>query len=210
MKYESDKKVPRKTIKARDLDAAYRINFSTGWTHSSNGMTPNGTSAYAISVNQGSGLPPFQNSKTDTSTTNCGLDPETGFLYGYIPDQGTTEIEYSFNITVYQTAGVSPPILCTATAAGTNRITCTSTASLAVPSDWYSPGDLPLYVPIKLSGTGLGGLSTVGETLYYVLYVYSDTEFSVTASATSKLEWSPSGVLLNLFGLLGFVGRKVL
>jgi len=141
--------------------------------------------AYAISVNQGSGLPPFQNSKTDTSTTNCGLDPETGFLYGYIPDQGTTEIEYSFNITVYQTAGVSPPIECTATAAGTNRITCTSTASLAVPSDWYSPGDTPLYVPIKLSGTGLGGLSTVGETLYYVLYVYSNTEFSVTASATS-------------------------
>jgi hypothetical protein len=31
----------------RDLDAAYRLNFATGWTHSINGMTPNGTSAYA-------------------------------------------------------------------------------------------------------------------------------------------------------------------
>ena len=31
----------------RDLDAAYRLTFSTGWTHSSTGMTPNGTSAYA-------------------------------------------------------------------------------------------------------------------------------------------------------------------
>jgi hypothetical protein len=31
----------------RDLDAAYRLTFATGWTHSSNGMTPNGTSAYA-------------------------------------------------------------------------------------------------------------------------------------------------------------------
>lgn len=30
-----------------DTDAAYRINFSTGWTHASTGMTPNGTSAYA-------------------------------------------------------------------------------------------------------------------------------------------------------------------
>ena len=31
----------------RDLDAAFRLTFSTGWTHSSTGMLPNGTSAYA-------------------------------------------------------------------------------------------------------------------------------------------------------------------
>lgn len=31
----------------RDLDAAFRLNFATGWTHSSTGMTPNGTSAFA-------------------------------------------------------------------------------------------------------------------------------------------------------------------
>ena len=31
----------------RDLDAAFRLTFTTGWTHSSNGMLPNGTSAYA-------------------------------------------------------------------------------------------------------------------------------------------------------------------
>lgn len=30
----------------RDLDAAYRLTFSTGWTHGSTGMTPNGA-AYA-------------------------------------------------------------------------------------------------------------------------------------------------------------------
>lgn len=30
-----------------DTDAAFRLTFSTGWTHSSGGMTPNGTSAYA-------------------------------------------------------------------------------------------------------------------------------------------------------------------
>ncbi len=28
----------------RDLDAAYRLTFTTGWTHSSNGMLPNGAS----------------------------------------------------------------------------------------------------------------------------------------------------------------------
>ncbi len=31
----------------RDLNAAFRLTFSTGWTHSLTGMTPNGTSAYA-------------------------------------------------------------------------------------------------------------------------------------------------------------------
>jgi hypothetical protein len=31
----------------RDLNAAFRLSFSTGWTHSINGMTPNGSSAYA-------------------------------------------------------------------------------------------------------------------------------------------------------------------
>jgi hypothetical protein len=32
---------------ARDLDAAYRLVFNGGWTHSSNGALPNGTNAYA-------------------------------------------------------------------------------------------------------------------------------------------------------------------
>jgi hypothetical protein len=31
----------------RDLDAAFRLTFSTGWTHSSNGMQGNGTSSLA-------------------------------------------------------------------------------------------------------------------------------------------------------------------
>ncbi len=31
----------------RDLDAAYRLQFNGGWTHSSNGVKPNGTTAYA-------------------------------------------------------------------------------------------------------------------------------------------------------------------
>jgi hypothetical protein len=32
---------------ARDVDAAFRLTFSGGWTHSSNGALPNGTNAYA-------------------------------------------------------------------------------------------------------------------------------------------------------------------
>jgi len=47
---------------------------------------------YSISVNEGEGLPP-----------GLTLDPTTGWYYGFIPDQGLTEVTYSFNIQVSQT-----------------------------------------------------------------------------------------------------------
>lgn len=118
--------------------------------------------SYAISVNTGFGLPP-----------GLTLDPSTGWLYGELPDQGTTEVEYSFNITVYQTQPVEAGIVCTATAAGTNRITCTSTESLGV-------GE-----PLKFSGTALGGISLAGNTLYYVLSIVDNTRFTISASPSS-------------------------
>jgi hypothetical protein len=36
-------------VDPRDLDAAFRLTFFGGWTHSSTGMLPNGTNAYADS-----------------------------------------------------------------------------------------------------------------------------------------------------------------
>lgn len=120
--------------------------------------------SYAISVNTGFGLPP-----------GLELDPSTGWLYGVLPDQGTTEVEYSFNITVYQTQPVESFIICTDTEAGTNRITCNGTASLGV-------GE-----PLKLSGTALGGLSLAGNTLYYVLSIVDEFRFTIAASPTSTV-----------------------
>jgi hypothetical protein len=120
--------------------------------------------SYAISVNTGFGLPP-----------GLELDPTTGWLYGILPDQGTTEVEYSFNITVYQTQPVETSVTCTATASGTNRITCISTALLGV-------GE-----PLKFSGTALGGISLAGNTLYYVLSIVDDTRFTIASSPTSTV-----------------------
>jgi len=41
----------------RDLDAAFRLVFNGGWTHSSNGATPNGTNGYAdTKLNQSTNL----------------------------------------------------------------------------------------------------------------------------------------------------------
>jgi hypothetical protein len=118
--------------------------------------------SYAISVNEGFGLPP-----------GLTLDPGSGWLYGTIPDQGTTEISYSFNITVYQTSSGGNAISCTSTSSTDNSITCASTSVLGT-------GEV-----VKFSGTGLGGLSTAGNTLYYVLDIISDTKFTVTSSPGS-------------------------
>lgn len=118
--------------------------------------------SYAISVNEGNGLPP-----------GLTLNATTGWFYGNIPDQGTTEVEYSFNITVYQTTGIGTAITCTATTTTTNIITCNDTSALGVGQ------------PIKFSGTGLGGLSTDANTLYYVLAVINGTQFTVAANPTT-------------------------
>ena len=46
----------------RDLDAAFRLVFNGGWTHSSNGALPNGTNGYAnTNLNQSANLAPSNN-----------------------------------------------------------------------------------------------------------------------------------------------------
>jgi hypothetical protein len=118
---------------------------------------------YAIAVNQGSGLPP-----------GLELDPVTGWYYGYIPDQGVTEIDYSFNIVAYQDEFVGS-ITCSATAFGTNRITCTST-------ELIGPGQ-----PLVFTGTGFGGITATPTQVYYVLAVVNATQFTVTERLGSNV-----------------------
>jgi hypothetical protein len=55
----------------RDLDAAYRLVFNGGWTHSSNGALPNGTNGYAdTKLNTLSNLTPSNNHVSIYSRTN--------------------------------------------------------------------------------------------------------------------------------------------
>ena len=114
---------------------------------------------YTIAVNQGSGFAP-----------GLGLDPASGWYYGYIPNQGVTEVTYSFNIYARQTDTIGTAITCTATTAGTNVITCDSTTQLG-------PGTAVIF-----SGTVFGGLSSAATTMYFVDTVVSSTEFTVTAN----------------------------
>jgi hypothetical protein len=64
----------------RDLDAAYRLIFSGGWTHSSTGALPNGTNAYANTF-----LSPISNL---VSTSGFGYYSRTNSTIGNQADMG--------------------------------------------------------------------------------------------------------------------------
>ncbi len=115
---------------------------------------------YAISVNQGVGLPPGLN-----------LDPVSGWYYGFIPDQGITETEYSFNIVVYQTGFDNATTVCSGTQAGTNIITCEGTGQLAV-------GQALIF------STSVGGL-TAGTVYTVASIVNEDTVLNQTQFTVS-------------------------
>jgi hypothetical protein len=134
---------------------------------------------YAIGVNEGSGLPP-----------GLALDPVTGWYYGYVPDQGVTEVDYSFNIVAYQDEFVGTPISCTATTFGTNRITCASTAQIGSGQ------------PIVFTGTAFGGITSSPTKVYYVLAVVNATQFTVaeslSATASVTLTTASGTMIANL------------
>ena len=78
----------------RDLDAAFRLTFTTGWTHSSNGMLPNGTSAYANTfltpninlTNNNSHISVYLRTNTDNNGVDIGIQDDMG--------AGTTQSTY--------------------------------------------------------------------------------------------------------------------
>jgi len=109
---------------------------------------------YAITVNLGNGLPP-----------GLQLDRYTGWYYGYIPDQGTTEIDYSFNIQVR-----ARTLVCSETSSVTNLITC----------DTSTRADFYVGTEVVFEGETFGGI--VAGQIYYVLSIPDDTHFSITAT----------------------------
>ena len=125
---------------------------------------------YAISVNEGIGLPP-----------SLTLDRYSGWYYGYVPDIEPTRLTYSFNIQVRTRS-----LVCTATDAVTDEITC----------DQTTRGDFYVGAAVKFEGTAFGGIST-GVT-YYVSNIVDDTHFqiSLTFSGPSIALTTAQGELL--------------
>lgn len=107
---------------------------------------------YAISVNEGGGLPP-----------GLVLDPVSGWYYGYIPDQGITQIDYSFNIWAFQADYANPAITVLSTDAATNQLTAQGSGSVAA-------GQALIFAD------PIGGLTP--GVIYYVDTIVSDDEIA--------------------------------
>lgn len=109
---------------------------------------------YAISVNEGEGLPP-----------GLTLDPNTGWLYGYIPDQGVTSITYSFNIQVFQ---ISDPSICSQL----YPFTITITGAIDVEVNWITPADSTAYTKsingVNTTVYSIGEMDNGATSLFYV------------------------------------------
>ena len=78
----------------RNLDAAYRLAFSGGWTHSSNGALPNGTNAFAntflnptTSLTSSLGLSYYSRTNANTGLDQVDIGAITGLNYFYLTTQ---------------------------------------------------------------------------------------------------------------------------
>lgn len=95
---------------ARDLDAAYRLVFNGGWTHSSTGALPNGTNAYAdTKLNASTVLASFNSnhisfySRTQNLVDSANMGGGSGSAYLTIERStqwnGSTFINFAVNPT---------------------------------------------------------------------------------------------------------------
>ena len=107
---------------------------------------------YAISVNEGGGLPP-----------GLVLDPVSGWYYGYIPDQGITQVDYSFNIWAFQADYSNPAVTVLSADAGTNQLTAQGVGRFAAGQ--------PLIFADPFGGLTAG-------VIYYVAAIISEDELA--------------------------------
>jgi len=85
----------------RDLDAAFRLVFNGGWTHSSTGATPNGTNAYAdTKLNPTTQL---TNYNAHSSVYNRTVDGDNGWDIGLSNSIGGYVNEFLFTARQTQT-----------------------------------------------------------------------------------------------------------
>lgn len=91
-----------------DSNAAYRLTFSTGWTFSSGGMTPNGTSAYADTfltpstslLLNSTHLSYYSRTNVNITSVEMGAQHTNGLDYSIIQIRNSNLTYYLINSTI--------------------------------------------------------------------------------------------------------------
>jgi hypothetical protein len=188
----------------RDLDAAFRLTFSGGWTHSSTGILPNGTNAYAdtklipsqqYSTNSSVSFGVYsRNDKLENSTElsaysgasqNMGMEPRwsDGKFYGYAWQDGvgiTSVTPNSGSLGLLSVTRQSYNILKTFR----NNILIGNQAANV-------PGSFPTN-SVRLSMGGVAGYSSREKAFAYIGDGISDNEISLLSTAIQRFQTSLS------------------
>jgi hypothetical protein len=185
----------------RDLDAAFRIQFYGGWTHSSTGILPNGSNAYAdtklipsqrYSTNSSVSFGVYsRNDKLENSTElsaysgasqNMGMEPRwsDGKFYGYAwqDGAGTSVTLNSGSLGLLSVNRQSSNILKTFR----NNILIgnqTSTVSGTFPT-----------ASVKISMGGISNYSSREKAFAYIGDGISDNEISLLSTAVQRFQTS--------------------
>jgi len=132
---------------------------------------------YVISTGIGESAPP-----------GLVLEADTGWLYGYIPDQGATEATYSFSIIVRK---LEEPLI----ASDPYDFTATIVGNIDTEVTWLTPPDLGSIDNGATSHFYVAAISTSGRGLQYRLVQGSDSKLP------QGLTLLPSG---NIVGRVSF------
>ena len=158
-------------INPQDTNAAFRLSFVGGWTHSANGALPNGTNAYANTfLNASTALTPnSQHISYYSRTLSVGAQIEMGAFTG--PTDKLLSIRAAFN---YASGSVSSVINFTTTTdargfwLGTRRADNDRevyrngvTQATSVVNDSNTYPNIPIYIGARnLQGTGIDAPSS--------------------------------------------------
>jgi len=155
----------------RDLDAAFRLVFTGGWTHSSNGATPNGTNGYAdTKLNPSLVLTNHSNHLSYYSRTNN--NPSIDFDMGVGAEAANVQgifIRRSNNTAGYDTGN----------ATNTNRIIFTNSNSLGFYNGSITANNIRKYYKNgvnQISNTNV--LTQVNPNANYFIGAYNEYNLS--------------------------------
>jgi hypothetical protein len=168
----------------RDLDAAFRLVFSGGWTHSSNGATPNGTNAFANtyltpSTTLGTTFSLSYYSNTDIASLNA-VSCEIG-IFQSVSQMCALSLRRNLNVNLFGADGYGNSVTSTSTNSNFYGICSrTSTTSFKLfknntlintntATDTGSKPTIPIYLALQNGFTGYSNrrcaLASIGDGL---------------------------------------------
>jgi hypothetical protein len=177
---------------AQDTDAAFRLNFVGGWTHSSTGALPNGTNAYADTfLNTNTSLSissahishyarttPNSNVLMANGNLNCFLQIASGILYGSLATNSFSQTAQANNAAFYMVnrpSSATQKLIRNSSILLTDSKTSSSYSSSKIILSAYSPASQFSDAQCALASIGDGLTDTEAANFYTAVQAFQTT-----------------------------------